>query len=110
MLSLAAVGDKFINSSHVIIKRKVLNSGGDIAVKEKIVGIYAAPGVSNFNSTHIVKKASNNKTTAVLSVAIPDGESNNKPSYAKRHGTDNGNQQVYFGVQCSLLCLICSKL
>lgn len=57
----------FINDSHVIVKRGT----SDVKLDEKsgeVTGIYKAPGESHFNSTHIVKKDLNNKTTAILSV------------------------------------------
>jgi hypothetical protein len=77
IVRLAAVGSKVINSSHIVVKRKAPDSsdgtGLKISGEEEISGIYAAPGDTSSNSTHIIKMSKRNKTTAVINLGDDGG-------------------------------------
>lgn len=102
VIKLSSIGEKFINSSHVVIKRKP-NTPGELADGEKIAGVYAASGVSSFNSTHIIKTSDENITTAIISVSKRTGDR----SIASNKRRDESVRSVSDPV-CDITTLVCT--
>ena len=66
-VSLVTAGRLSVNNSHVVVKRAAV--GSETEQKAEPLGVYAAPGHSDINTTHLVKNdPMTSKVTAIMSI------------------------------------------